>query len=917
MLFKKYQKINFNPFNRISLFAVLGFSFCFIFLLNIHQTDAVNYSSTLKDYVASTAFSPTPVYPSDALTAPERQALISQIPNSNYAVDNFGNLYIQKQGARGLYYRDLTFEESKAINPDQIISQSSAVEQKKVAEASQKNFLTDPGGALLDSLKNFAMWIMSGILWLFSWFVWLGANLLEISIDAPAKYFNGFTTAPIVATGWEVVRDLANMFFSLILLVIAFATILRIETYGMKQVLWKLIVAALLINFSLVIAGVVIDGSNVLTNFFIKNATYNIVTKDSSGTEISNTTSDISVAILSGLKVHTLYQVNLGDTNGQSIPQNSAAPQIQGDIGFTTILINIILGIIFMLVTAFVLFAAAILFLIRLIALWILLIFAPLAWLAMILPATRNLWNKWWHEFMKWIIFAPVYGFFIYLTVSMISKNVLSQSGSVRQASAGGLAITEFTQDLRLIANYIVLIIFMVAGLIFARQSGISGATAMAKLGTNLRNAGGRMASRWAAKGGKMPGATWAANKLGLTGTLDTWQKGEGWKAGLANAVRRTGRVKETLFAAASPQVWSRYWAYRKQRADAAAFDGGAGRLDAFSTGFTGAIRNFSSASKSKQEEVTKQEAQKIFDARMRGDTTYENRDISGATVDQMMQTRGITPGTPQAEAFMRQHDWEIAQDIAKDKIVGKGAIAGLGATFDQMFGKGRLEQIAESREVGRRQQEFSQTLRDEDQIVDYYTKAKDPVDREALFRLIASINGLNTLFARLRTDFNPRNLSQYIQKNFRGGRGEVLAADVSAMAAQSGNFSFVGTTAWDASKGKIRFATEEEQKATSVKKALEMEGQAWARLTHPDSWIDRDATGAQTSISEFAKGMLDQMTAAHINQIDRFQGRTLTALYKFRNDLLTHVNTIQNPVQHSIANSFVSKLIERYEKPK
>ncbi|KKR03557.1 MAG: hypothetical protein UT31_C0016G0001, partial [Parcubacteria group bacterium GW2011_GWF2_39_13b] len=746
----------------------------------------------------------------------------------------------------------------------------------------------------------------NGILWLFSWFVWLGAKLLNLSLKAPSQ-FGGFTKSAVVVVGWPIVRDLANMFFALILLIISFATILRIETYGMKQVLWRLVVAALLINFSLVIAGVIIDGSNVLTTFFTNPNSYKITDPTTGNT---NTANDISEAILAGLQVQKIYNTNSSPGDMQS------SPQLQGDVGFTTIFLNVILGIVFMMITAFVFFAAAVLFYIRMIALWILLIFAPLAWLAMILPATRSLWNRWWHEFTKWIIFAPVYGFFIYLTVSMLTNDVLKQStsGARQIGQSGTIAISEFAQDINLIQSYVILTIFMLAGLIFARQSGIAGANTVANMGKSY----GRMWSRWAARGGKVPGASWAAQKLGVSQKLDQWQKeGSGFQKGLANVLRGAGRVKSTAFTAMSPQVWSRYWAYREQRANAASFDTGAGRINDFATGFTGAIKNFRSASGAKQEQIAKEEAYKIHEARMRGDKTYEGRDISGPTIDAMLNSRGITPGTPQAEEFMSQYDWNTAQDIAKRKIVAGGAVAGLGATFEGMFGKGRLEQIAESREVSRRQQEFGQTLRDEDQIVDYYMKAKDPVDREALFRLIASINGLNTLFSRMRTDFNPKNLSQYMQQNFRGGRGEILAADVSAMASQSGNFSFVGTTAWDASKGKIRFATEDEQRATSVRKALEMEGQAWARQIHPDAWINRDANGQQSQISDFAKGMLDQMTAAHINQIDRFQGRTLTALYRFSDALMQHANSISNPVQKNIAQAFVSRVRQRYETAK
>ena len=76
----------------------------------------------------------------------------------------------------------------------------------------------------------------------------------------------------VVKEGWKIVRDLTNVFFVLVLLIIAFATILRIETYGMKALLPKLIIAALLINFSLVISYVFLDFAGVITNTFLETS---------------------------------------------------------------------------------------------------------------------------------------------------------------------------------------------------------------------------------------------------------------------------------------------------------------------------------------------------------------------------------------------------------------------------------------------------------------------------------------------------------------------------------------------------------------------------------------------------------------------------------------------------------------------
>ncbi|GAH84046.1 unnamed protein product, partial [marine sediment metagenome] len=102
-------------------------------------------------------------------------------------------------------------------------------------------------------------------------------NLLNWLVRAGGAFFNGMLNLgfkshlDIVKAGWEVTRDFSNMFFILFLVIIAFATILRFEKYGIKQLLPKIILIALLINFSLVICSVIIDFSNVAANFFIKD----------------------------------------------------------------------------------------------------------------------------------------------------------------------------------------------------------------------------------------------------------------------------------------------------------------------------------------------------------------------------------------------------------------------------------------------------------------------------------------------------------------------------------------------------------------------------------------------------------------------------------------------------------------------
>jgi len=72
-----------------------------------------------------------------------------------------------------------------------------------------------------------------------------------------------------VVKGWAIVRDLCNMFFIVILLVIAFATILRVEGYDIKKMVPKLIIMAILINFSKTICGLIIDAADLIMNAFV------------------------------------------------------------------------------------------------------------------------------------------------------------------------------------------------------------------------------------------------------------------------------------------------------------------------------------------------------------------------------------------------------------------------------------------------------------------------------------------------------------------------------------------------------------------------------------------------------------------------------------------------------------------------
>src|SRR3990167_9519036 len=73
----------------------------------------------------------------------------------------------------------------------------------------------------------------------------------------------------VIDESWKIMRNFANMFFIVALIVMAFATIFSISRYEARTLFPKFLISALLINFSLVLGTIVIDASQVLTNTFL------------------------------------------------------------------------------------------------------------------------------------------------------------------------------------------------------------------------------------------------------------------------------------------------------------------------------------------------------------------------------------------------------------------------------------------------------------------------------------------------------------------------------------------------------------------------------------------------------------------------------------------------------------------------
>lgn len=95
-------------------------------------------------------------------------------------------------------------------------------------------------------------------------------GLIEPRLGVNPKLFSSGSTSDeqIPYFAWQQFRDIANMIFVILLLVVLFSQLtgVGIDNYGIKRILPKLIVSAILINLSYLICILVIDVSNIVGN---------------------------------------------------------------------------------------------------------------------------------------------------------------------------------------------------------------------------------------------------------------------------------------------------------------------------------------------------------------------------------------------------------------------------------------------------------------------------------------------------------------------------------------------------------------------------------------------------------------------------------------------------------------------------
>ncbi|MDD5639831.1 MAG: hypothetical protein PHR47_03470 [Candidatus Pacebacteria bacterium] len=298
---------------------------------------------------------------------------------------------------------------------------------------------------------------------------------------------------PMIATGWGAMRNLANILLIFGLVAIAISIMVGYEETKAKKMLIQFVITALLINFTPVLCGVFIDIANIIMASFLKGG--------------------VSPAMISAIQ------------NAKNVNDVESLP-------------SMILLLIFSIFASIFYILYGLLFMIRYIYLWWLIVLSPIALASRVFPSNEIIgeilpaqcqWNTWKKDFLNWVFIGVPAAFSIYLSETMMAAIVANPD--VVTSSPSGYLGGAFS----LIFSYFVAMAVMVMGFFMTVSKG-------GDVGAKLKGTASSIGrGAWSRTGGKVTDFA----KDQTVGRMDRFGRGlaEGYTEGSAT-VRANAAAK-------------------------------------------------------------------------------------------------------------------------------------------------------------------------------------------------------------------------------------------------------------------------------------------------------------------------------------------------------------------------------------
>lgn len=411
-----------------------------------------------------------------------------------------------------------------------------AVASVAYAETAPTPTVPNPVAAVLSTIWGGISSIVGAVLGSLGWIVVqatgylmvMASSLFSLLIEHIIIDFSGTLNALGITGGintvWTAFRDFGNILIIGMFTFIAIGTILGTEQYGAKKMIARVLIVAILINFSLLFTKLAIDASNFVAYQFYKSAAFASVATTGAGAGASVTavqnSGGIGSLFLTKTGVSSTLQ-NLGAMAGAGFSQ-----------GISFIFVYTLSISALFLILAGIFLYGSLLIITRAFVLVLLMITSAIALASSLVPAMSHgkfSWKAWLDMLLKTSIFAPVLMILLWGSLIILS-----------QAPASSVSLADYLKDpTNPNAWTIIFMYFFTAGMLFASIKvasslssglpglGIAGIASMLPFAFGARLLGGLGRQTVGRVGSKLAGGFKAASEV---------EKSPDWVRRLADA---------------------------------------------------------------------------------------------------------------------------------------------------------------------------------------------------------------------------------------------------------------------------------------------------------------------------------------------------------------------------------------------
>lgn len=211
---------------------------------------------------------------------------------------------------------------------------------------------------------------------------------------------------------WSFFRNIGNILFVIALLFVIFSQVtgIGIDNYGIKRILPKLIVTAIIVNFSYIICGLLVDLSNIIGNS-IKNIFESV--QFTAGDKPSDGLGPVGIIT---------FLVAAISGGAAAVAGVTVAGSIIGGGGLLTILVPVLTFLASAVIAGF---FAMLMLGVRQALVIIMIVISPVAFVLYAIPNTNPIFKKWFTLFRGLLMLYPVYCFMVgagYMASKLIIK---------------------------------------------------------------------------------------------------------------------------------------------------------------------------------------------------------------------------------------------------------------------------------------------------------------------------------------------------------------------------------------------------------------------------------------------------------------------------------------------------------------